>query len=49
LKYSLDKQLKIIISSDKIIFENNIHVTLDKQNIDQILTKYYSGSYNDSK
>lgn len=49
IKYSLDKQLKIIISSTKIVFENNIHTTLDKTQLDKISTIFYSGSYNDSK
>jgi signal transduction histidine kinase len=36
IKYSLDKQLKIIISSTKIVFENNVHTTLDCKQIDKI-------------
>lgn len=49
VKYSLDKQLKISISSEKIIFENNIHRTLTKDDIDKILTKFYSWSYTESQ
>jgi len=47
LKYSLDKKLNIILYSDKIKFENNIHRTLEQKDIDKIYKKYYSWSYND--
>jgi signal transduction histidine kinase len=46
LKYSLDKKVNIIINSDKITFENNIHKTLEQKDIDKIYKKYYSWSYN---
>lgn len=46
LKYSLDKKVNITINSDKIIFENNIHKTLEQKDIDKIYKKYYSWSYN---
>lgn len=49
LKYSLDKKVKIKIYSEKIIFENNIHTTLEQEALKKISTKFYSGSYNDSK
>jgi hypothetical protein len=42
LKYSLDKKLNIILYSDKIKFENNIHRTLEQKDIDKIYKKYYS-------
>lgn len=47
LKYSLDEKLKIKIFSDKIIFENNIHVTLEQEALEKISTKFYSWSYNE--
>ena len=46
LKYSLDKKVNIIINSNKITFENNIHKTLEQKDIDKIYKKYYSWSYN---
>lgn len=49
LKYGLDKKLKIIITTQKIIFENNIHATLETQHIEKIFTKFYSWSYNGSQ
>lgn len=49
LKYSLDERVKIKIFSDKIIFENNIHITLEHEDLEKISTKFYSGSYNDSQ
>lgn len=49
LKYWLDKKIKIIITTQKIIFENNIHATLETQHIEKIFTKFYSWSYNDSQ
>lgn len=49
LKYWLDKKIKIIITTQKIIFENNIHATLETQHIEKIFTKFYSWSYNGSQ
>ncbi len=45
LKYSLDKQVEIIIKKEKIIFKNNIFVTLESDELLKILEKNYSRSY----
>lgn len=49
MKYSLDKQLDIIIQSDKMIFKNNIFVTLEPDELEKIVQKNYSRSYSQNQ
>ncbi len=45
VKYSIDKKLEIYITKEKLLFKNNIFVTLDETEIEKILEKNYSRTY----
>lgn len=45
IKYSPDRSVEIIISKDRIVFKNNLFVTLDESELENIFHKNYSRSY----
>lgn len=49
IKYSSDGKLKIFIKKDRLIFENKIDKTFDDKEINILLEKFYSKSFDDKK
>lgn len=49
LKYSSDAKIDIFINKDGIIFQNNIKTTYSQKDIDLLLEKFYSKSFEEKK